>query len=66
MKTTQLKGIRAAQYFAQSGRFIFAIKHLQIANPGLSREEAKSAIASFHYGDKAEHSETVRRPLQAL
>ena len=66
MDSINLQGIRAAQDFARTGRFIFAIKHILMANPGISRETAKSVIASFRYGDKPERWEDVRRSIRVL
>ena len=55
MKTTkqQLKGTDVAMDFARSGKFIFAIKHLEKNNPELSREEAKAAVDAFGYGRRS-------------
>jgi hypothetical protein len=50
MNTSKLKGIDVAMELARSGKFIFAIKHLERANPDLSREQAKAAVDSFGYG----------------
>ncbi|HMD60176.1 MAG TPA: hypothetical protein VKG78_02030 [Opitutaceae bacterium] len=66
MNWIKLQGMRAARYLASKGRFIFAIKHIEYANPGISREDAKSVVASFHFGDKPERPENLRRPMRAL
>jgi hypothetical protein len=66
MSWIKLQGTRFARYLAAKGRFVFAIKHIELSNPGISREDAKSAVASFHFGDRPERPETLPRPIRAL
>jgi hypothetical protein len=47
MDHSKLAGLDVAQNFAREGKFIFAIKSLERANPGISREDAKAVIESF-------------------
>ncbi len=47
MDHAKLVGLDVAQNFAREGKFIFAIKSLERANPGISREDAKAVIESF-------------------
>jgi|GEM_PF-4420837 len=47
MDHAKLAGLDVAQNFAREGKFIFAIKSLERANPGISREDAKAVIESF-------------------
>jgi hypothetical protein len=53
MNYTKLKGVDVAIDFARSGKFIFAIKHLEKANPEITREQAKAAVESFGYGRRS-------------
>jgi hypothetical protein len=66
MDWIRLQGIKAAKYFARTGRFILAIKHIECANPGISREEAKAAVGSFGYGEKSAWPENERRLIRVL
>jgi hypothetical protein len=50
MDYTKLKGIAVSMELARSGKFIFAIKHLEKENPEITRETAKAAVESFGYG----------------
>jgi hypothetical protein len=47
MDHSKLAGLEIAKNFARDGKFIFAIKSLERANPGISREDAKAVIESF-------------------
>jgi hypothetical protein len=49
MDTTKLRGLDVALHFARRGRFIFAIKYLEKETPGLARQDAIAAVASFGY-----------------
>ena len=49
MNWTKLRGMAVAKYFARTDRFILAIKHLECANPEISRQVAMAAVASFGY-----------------
>ncbi len=53
MNYSKLKGIDVSMELARSGKFIFAIKHLEKMNPELTREQAKAAVDSFGYGRRA-------------
>jgi hypothetical protein len=66
MNWIKLHGVRAAKYFARTGRFIFAIKHIECANPGISREDAKAAVGSFGYGEKQAWPENERQVIRVL
>jgi hypothetical protein len=66
MEWIKLHGTRIARYFARTGRFIFAIKHIESANPGISREDAKAAVGSFGYGEKPTWTENERRQVRVL
>ena len=63
---TQLKGLGAAKRLARRGRFIFAIRHLVLSNPGIPCHEAKSAVASFAFGDPPERPDKVRLPISVI
>jgi hypothetical protein len=52
MDTITLKGLSVALQFARCGRFIFAIKYIEKENPGISREDAIAAVASFGYREQ--------------
>jgi hypothetical protein len=58
MDTTTLKGLAVALHFARCGRFIFAIKYIERQNPGISRENAIAAVASFGYREQFWNNET--------
>jgi hypothetical protein len=68
----KLAGMDVALNFAREGKFIFAIKSLERANPGITRETAKGVIESFGYGkgskrvepegDRGEPPAAPRRP----
>jgi hypothetical protein len=44
-----IRGVEEAARFARFGRFISAIKHIELANPGIPREQAKAIVRSFGY-----------------
>jgi hypothetical protein len=66
MDWIKLHGTKVAKYFAKTGRFIFAIKHIECANPGISREDAKAAVGSFGLGYKNAWSENERHQFRVL
>ena len=57
MDYTTLKGLSVALHFARCGRYIFAIKYIEKENPGISRENAIAAVASFGYRDQFVHED---------
>ncbi len=63
---TGLRGVEQAVGFARSGRLISAIKHLELANPGLAREEAKTIVRSFGYGRVVRWPEPEKLPVRRL
>jgi hypothetical protein len=66
-RSMKLQGLRAARHLARRGRFVFAVKCLERANPGISRMDAKSIVASFTYGDQPEPLELFdQRPIRIL
>ena len=44
-----IQGVRGAIRFAMKGNLISAIKYIEAANPGFSRERAKEIVRSFGY-----------------
>jgi len=50
MDHSKLKGVEMANELARSGKFIFAIKHLELVNPNIKRAEAKAIVDGFGYG----------------
>jgi hypothetical protein len=66
MNWIRLQGLRLARYLAAKGRFVFPIKHVEHSHPGMPREFAKSAVASFHFGDRPRRPENLPRPIRAL
>jgi len=52
MDYSTLSGLDVALHFARCGRFIFAIKYLEKANPGIARQKAIAAVASFGYREQ--------------
>ena len=66
MSWIKVQGVRFARYLASKGRFIFATKHIELSNPGISRVDARSVVASFRLGDRQERVEEPRRPIRAL
>ena len=52
MDYTTLRGLDVALHFARCGRFIFAIKHLEKVNSGITRQDAIAAVASFGYRER--------------
>lgn len=64
MDYEKLKGLAVAMELARSGKFIFAIKHLERENPGISREDAKGAVESFGYGKTLKRPDTDDRPAR--
>ena len=66
MNWIKLQGVKFARYLAAKGRFVFAIKHIELSNPGIYHGEAKSVVASFHLGDAHRREENLQRPIRAL
>jgi hypothetical protein len=58
MDYTTLKGLNVALHFARCGRFIFAIKYIEKENPGITREKAIAAVASFGYREQFDDSDS--------
>ena len=61
MDYTNLKGLNVALHFARCGRFIFAIKYIEKQNPGIAREKAIAAVASFGYRERFLDNDSDRR-----
>jgi hypothetical protein len=59
---TAVAGLEDAVKLARCGRIISAIKHIERANPEISREEAKVIIYSFGYGGESRWPELERWP----
>ena len=57
MDYSKLEGLNVALHFARSGRFIFAIKYIEQQNPGIAREQAIAAVASFGYRERFVYSD---------
>ena len=55
-------GVKTAINFVRSGRIISAIKHIEVANPGISREKAKSIVYSFGYSCEMRWPELEKWP----
>jgi hypothetical protein len=55
-------GVETAIKLARSGRVISAIKHIEVANPGISREKAKGIVYSFGYNGESRWPELDRWP----
>ena len=53
MDYSKLKGMAVSMELAKSGKFIFAIKHLEKENPEITRETAKAAVESFGLGKRS-------------
>jgi hypothetical protein len=62
MNYEKLEGIAVAMELARAGKFIFAIKQIERANPGISREDAKAAVESFGYRKTTRRTESDDRP----
>ncbi len=57
MDYSKLKGLNVALHFARCGRFIFAIKYIEKNNPGISRQRAIAAVASFGYRERFQYND---------
>ncbi len=55
-----------ARSLASSGHLISAIKYLEVANPGISREEAKAIVNSFGYPRAQRWPEDDGLPVRCL
>jgi hypothetical protein len=59
-----IMGVEIALKLARSGRIISAIKHLEAANPKISRGTAKIIVHSFGYGRELHWPEHEKWPGQ--
>ena len=59
-------GVAEAGRLARSGRLISAIKYLEAANPGLTREKAKAIVHAFGYDGESAPKEFDRHALRRL
>ena len=59
-------GVERAIKFARCGRVISAIKHIEVANPELSREKAKEIVYSFGYHGESRWPELDKQPVRCL
>jgi hypothetical protein len=59
-----IAGVETALKLARSGRIISAIKHLEAANPKISRGRAKMIVHSFGYGRELHWPEQEKWPRQ--
>lgn len=61
-----VQGVEEAFAFARLGRLISAIKHLEAANPGISRGEARLIVESSGFGHQLRWPEEDKQPLRCL
>jgi hypothetical protein len=61
---TTIVGVETAMKFARFGRLISAIKYIEVANLGISRETAKMIVRSFGYGGESRWQELEKWPEQ--
>ncbi len=61
-----IKGIDKVIELARSGRLISAIKHIETANPTITREQAKIIVVSLGYGHQVRWPEEDKQPLRCL
>ena len=55
-------GVEGAIKLARRGRVISAIRHIEVANPEISREKAKEIVYSFGYNCESRWPELERWP----
>lgn len=60
------RGLDTAAGYARVGRLISAIKHLELVNPGMTREEAKAFVHALGYGRELRWPEPEKLPVRRL
>lgn len=63
---TTLIGIEVAARYARGGRIISAVKFIEVANPWLTREQAKVVVNSFGFGDEFKWPEEQKFSVRCL
>jgi hypothetical protein len=66
VECASLAGVAKAVYYAKTGRLITAVKHIEMANSGISREKAKAIVNSFGYGRELRWPEAEKLPVRCL
>ena len=66
MDYSAVKGVEQGIKLARSRKLISAIRHIESANPEISRERAKEIVHSFGYNSDSRWPEADRQPLRCL